>query len=96
MKPSEAFGVIVRTVGLLLVLSAIWVLVCALRTPGLILPAIPMILGGIWLLRGAPALIMFAYPDEGGSPMRLLTPLGLLGALTLLGVLIFFAVFWRT
>lgn len=64
MTPSEAFGVVVRSVGLLVVLWGLSLLVVAIGAPGLILVAIPVLLVGLWLLRGARAVISFAYPDE--------------------------------
>ncbi len=70
MKPSEAFGVAVRSIGLVVILSGLGSLVGALGAPGLLLVAIPTVLVGIWLLRGAKALVSFAYPDEPGSEQR--------------------------
>jgi len=76
MKPSEAFGVVVRSVGLVTVVPAVGTLCYALLTVvmggpasagGLIILALPPLCAGLWLLRGAPGLVAFAYPDERGS-----------------------------
>lgn len=74
MKASEAFGVAIRSVGLLLVLSAMWQLFSALMNTvggaqgspiaGLLVSGVPTLLVGLWLLRGAPVLVRFAFPEE--------------------------------
>jgi hypothetical protein len=73
MRPPEMFGVVVRTIGLLLVLSGAWglllgTLVVVLGGPNanvVLFSGIPMLLTGLWLLgRGADALVEFAYPDD--------------------------------
>ena len=64
MKSSEAFGVVVRSVGLILVVSALGSLISALAAPGVLLLAIPTLFVGLWLLRGAPGVIDYAYPDR--------------------------------
>ena len=64
MKPSEVFGVVVRSVGLLLLVSVANMPLMLVAQPGLLIIAIPMSVIGIWLLRGAPALIHFAYPQR--------------------------------
>lgn len=74
MKPSELFGVVVRTIGLLVLLSAVWAtflgsLGVALggpgQTVGMLFFGIPALLIGLWLMRsGAHALVRFAYPDD--------------------------------
>ena len=73
MKPAEVFGVVVRTVGLLVVVPSLGVLCFALlnlvlggpaSSGGLIIMGIPPLLFGRWLLRGAPALVTYAYPEE--------------------------------
>lgn len=66
MKPEEAFGVAVRTVGLLMATSwllAIFVLVLVNRAEFLVI-TIPSGLVGLYLLRGAPGVIEFAYPPK--------------------------------
>jgi hypothetical protein len=71
MRPSELFGVAVRTVGLLVVLPSLGAVAFALLAfemggPGEIIGqlwwSIPALLVGLWLLRGAEALVSFAYP----------------------------------
>lgn len=73
MRPSELFGVVVRTIGLLAVLSAAWAMLLATLAvvgggPGanaMLLAGIPMLLVGSWLLRGgADSLVRFAYPED--------------------------------
>lgn len=64
MKPPEAFGVVVRTVGLVVVLIAINAIIFALAEPGSLFLGIPLLLAGLWLLRGAAPLVSFAYPKE--------------------------------
>jgi hypothetical protein len=72
MKPSDVFGIVVRTVGLLLVLAAAASLFVAIlgaldggqhSAAGLAASGFPTLLVGLWLLRGAPLLVWFAYPD---------------------------------
>jgi hypothetical protein len=71
MKAREAFGVVIRSVGLLLVLAAIWSLFFAAlnvvgggpgNTGAMIITGVPTLVVGLWLLRGAPALVRFAFP----------------------------------
>ena len=73
MKPAELFGVVVRTIGLLLVLSSAWMVLLGLlgvvlggpgQMAGMLVFGIPVLLIGIWLLRGARPLVEFAYPGE--------------------------------
>jgi len=64
MKPSDAFGVVVRSIGLLLFLQGIAMCLVAVGAPGMILLAIPALVVGLWLLRGAQFIVSFAYPDE--------------------------------
>jgi hypothetical protein len=75
MKPSEAFGVVVRSVGLLILLPAIWSLfwialtcIVAHTAPNnimaLIINGILALFVGIWFLGGAPGLVSLAYPDK--------------------------------
>jgi hypothetical protein len=72
MKPSEAFGVVIRSVGLLLIVAALWVLFGAILTLvsgglgsfiGMLIGGMPMLFVGIWLLGGAPYIVSIAYPD---------------------------------
>jgi flavin reductase (DIM6/NTAB) family NADH-FMN oxidoreductase RutF len=64
MKPSEAFGVVVRGMGLVTALSALGTLLAAMASPFALLGAIPPIVVGLWLLRNAPTVVAFAYPEE--------------------------------
>ena len=73
MKPSELFGVVVRSVGLLLTVLAMCVFFGAfaslvLRGPasvvGLLIIGIPQLLLGIWLLLGASNLAASLYSNE--------------------------------
>lgn len=79
MKPPEAFGVVVRTIGLLILIYAVpafcWTLVLILSgsvpdgvwfwaAAGTAL----MGLVGLWMLRGAPGIIAFTYPEERRYP----------------------------
>jgi hypothetical protein len=65
IKPSDVFGIVVRTVGLLLLLG-VAILSLPLRGPynvaELIVFGFPTLVVGLWLLRGAPLLVSFAYP----------------------------------
>ncbi len=73
MKPSELFGVVVRSVGLLMVLSATSVLFYAIlnlvmggpaSVVGLLIVGVPPLLVGYWLLLGASDLASAVYPKE--------------------------------
>ena len=99
MNARESFGVVLRTVGLLLVLyclrivamvAAVWFakpqdaqsafgLVPPSEVPdsramllGPVLAAIIALLAGAYLLRGAPGLLAYSYPESRREP----TPLG--------------------
>ncbi len=72
MQPREAFGIVVRAAGLLLLLMAVrhlcgGIINLALEGPS---PAagffsgIPEIIMSLWLLRGAKHLVSFAFPEE--------------------------------
>ena len=75
MKPSELFGVVVRSLGLLIVMCAVWSLIwviftCMLGGPapnnvvGVIVNGILSLFVGIWFLSGASGLVSVAYPEE--------------------------------
>lgn len=73
MKPTEVFGVVVRSVGLVTILVAsaqtlfallVIVLGGPANGPGLLIFSLPALVAGLWLLRGASAVVGFAYPDE--------------------------------
>jgi len=70
MKASELFGVVVRGIGLIMTICGIWqvsfaTLELALGGPGnrieMLLYGIPTLLVGLWFLRGAKSLMLFAY-----------------------------------
>lgn len=73
MKPSDVFGIVVRTVGLVITLTALWTIGGAFlnvaaggprNVAGLLIPGIVELVIGLWLLRGAKALVQFAFPEE--------------------------------
>ncbi|MGQ0637073.1 MAG: hypothetical protein ACT4QC_20885 [Planctomycetaceae bacterium] len=73
MNSRDVFGVVIRTVGLLLVLPGTFCVLYALlaivgggppQIIALLLPGVPALLVGIWFLRGAAWLVAFAYPRE--------------------------------
>jgi hypothetical protein len=73
MKPSELFGVVIRSVGLVVMLSAMSVLFYAILSlvlggpasvVGLFIIGIPPLLVGLWLLLGASDLATAVYPKE--------------------------------
>jgi hypothetical protein len=73
MKPSELFDVVIRSIGLLITLSAMSflfyaILNLALGGPisvvGLLIIGIPSLLVGIWLLRGASHLAASLYAED--------------------------------
>lgn len=75
MKPSEVFGIVVRVFGLALTLYSLWSVVTniafSLSVEGsagggmgwFVVSAILSLLVGIYLLRGAPHLVRFSYPN---------------------------------
>ena len=71
MKPSELFGVVVRSLGLLTLLS-VWILFWAAIVllfrerafVAVMIGAVPLLFVGIVLLNGAPGLVAIAYPKE--------------------------------
>ncbi len=74
MKPSELFGVLVRTVGLVVTLSALGLIGLAILSAvmggpesvlGLLIRGIPTLLVGLWLLSGAEWLVRLVYRSEG-------------------------------
>jgi len=67
MKPRDAFGLAVRIAGLvsLLYVLAGTVLLIGFGMPWQVLAkTIVWLLASAWLLRGAPQLVRFAYPEE--------------------------------
>jgi hypothetical protein len=67
MKPRDVFALIVRIAGLV---SLLYILGSSFLLAGFGLPwpfmlrAVVWLVGSIWLLRGAPQLVRFAYPDS--------------------------------
>jgi hypothetical protein len=80
MKPRDCVGVVVRTVGLLLMLYSLFYFYGALAaasSPALRRGGTPvyyigigvvMMIVGLYLLRGAPHLLRFAYGEEENDP----------------------------
>ncbi|MGD0655967.1 MAG: hypothetical protein ABSA16_16645 [Thermoguttaceae bacterium] len=73
MKPSDLFGVVVRTLGLLLLMGSLWLLFWAFlnlvmggpgSTIGLMITAIPPLFVGVYFLGGAKGLVYLTYQDE--------------------------------
>jgi hypothetical protein len=73
MKAAEVFGIIVRTIGLLVVLSSLGLIFPAVlglvmggpgTLIGMLFYGIPALLLGLWLLRGARPVVSFAFPEE--------------------------------
>ncbi len=79
MTPQQCFGIVVRTVGLLLTIfslhwfvTAVYVSMFAPKQPHSPLSAYifygtTIALGGLYLLRGAPRLVRFCYPASSKS-----------------------------
>jgi hypothetical protein len=70
MTPRDIFALCVRIVGLvsLVYLIATGVIIMGFINPGawpVILRAILLLALSLWLIRGAPQLVRFAYPDRG-------------------------------
>jgi hypothetical protein len=76
MKPSDLFGVIVRTIGLLAIIQGVWYSVYAFlqgagvlsetevdETKMYLASGIPLLCGGCLLLRGADWFVKFSYPE---------------------------------
>jgi hypothetical protein len=72
MKPSDLFGVLVRTIGLLITMGALLLIVVAtvhlvLRGPGFLegyLYGVPGLFVGVYFLSGAESLVNAVYPKE--------------------------------
>jgi hypothetical protein len=80
MKPGQVFGIIIRTVGLLLfilswlyVLSGVIVILIPDFKPNLqpsshyFLSAAAWMVISLYLIRGAPHIVRFAYPDDSNN-----------------------------
>ena len=73
MKPADIFAIVIRTVGLIVSLVASATLLFALlnlllggpaNAVGMIIVGVPILLAGLWLLRGAPPLLAYAFPKN--------------------------------
>jgi len=74
LKPEDIFGIIVRVCGLSILICAIWYLVYGIATllglpedvpgygTGYFISGVIFLIMGLYLLRGAPGLLRFAYP----------------------------------
>ncbi|HEX4144612.1 MAG TPA: hypothetical protein VHY91_13990 [Pirellulales bacterium] len=72
MTPVQLFGIVVRTIGLLMTLfgagaSVLGLLAVFWGDPILLFIGIPVLLVGLWLVRGPEWLIGLAYPEEQGA-----------------------------
>jgi hypothetical protein len=70
MTAAQLFGVVVRTVGLLMAIygtiaSCFGLIVIAWGSVIPLVFGLPAMLIGLWLLRGPQSLIAYAYPDRG-------------------------------
>jgi hypothetical protein len=73
MEPPDAFGIVVRTVGLILTLIAVWLIGAAIlnlvgggpgNVVGLLISGVPALFIGLWFLGGAKDLVRFVFRDE--------------------------------
>jgi len=77
MKPSQVFGIIIRTIGLSLLVYSVWYLVYGIATvaggfpethvgykAAYFLSGITFLIVSLYFLRGAPHILRFSYPDE--------------------------------
>lgn len=79
MTPVDAFGVVVRSVGLVMAVTAGWTIVLSGlngRLGPVIAAIIPLSIG-LWLLRGAAAVVYFAYPEHAPQTRRREKPIPL-------------------
>lgn len=76
MRPADAFGVVVRSVGLVLLVVSVpplcfGVLGLVLGGPGetvaFMIFAAPGVFAGLWMLRGAQLMVDFAFQGEARS-----------------------------
>lgn len=72
MSARETFGVVVRATGLIVTLVSVGCLFPAVlsligggpNVAGLLVFGVPALFVGLWLLRGAKAVVSFAFPDD--------------------------------
>jgi len=73
MKAAEVFGIVVRTIGLIVILLALGLIFPAILSLvaggpgtliGLLFYGIPVLVVGLWLLRGAGLIVSFAFPND--------------------------------
>jgi len=73
MKSVEVFGIVVRTIGLIMVLAAFGLIFPAILglvmggpagLGGLLFYGIPALALGLWMLRGARQLVSFAFSTD--------------------------------
>jgi len=75
MTDRDVFGIIVRTVGLMITLAAAWLILLGLfglisasgQVAGLLFYGIPALFVGLWLLRGARSVVSFAFSKDQGE-----------------------------
>jgi len=81
MKPSDVFGIIVRTVGLMLIINGAWYLAYGLfqnadaltgspaaETKAYFASGVPFLIGGCLLMRAADWFVRFSYPEAKPEP----------------------------
>jgi len=68
MNPKEQFALVVRIIGLLGVIYLIRHIVkIGVDTPPLLIVRLVSTVIGLYMVRGAPLLVKFAYPDKAGD-----------------------------
>jgi hypothetical protein len=68
MSPKELFALIVRVIGLLGAIYLIRHIVkIGVDTPTLLVVRLASALVGLYMVRGAPLLVKFAYPEKAGE-----------------------------
>ena len=82
MRPAQVFGVIVRVFGLALFIYSVWYMVYGVATvlglpeqhsgykAGFFISGVTFLLLSLYLLRGAPHILRFSYPEEGQSQTK--------------------------
>jgi hypothetical protein len=73
MRPPEVFGIVIRVFGLVISLYSLWLLLSTIvlsleglgeGTAWFAITQIAALVLGIYLLRGAPAVVHFSYPHD--------------------------------